>query len=87
MFNYKVKYFKKKKQQSVQMNFIVGMKRQLCCVNFLKYLIILNCQRKKKKMLYKLFYPLLNYISFDKNSMIVKIKYKIYKQKLIQLQG
>lgn len=87
MFTHKVRYFRKKKQQTSTLKFIRGIKRSLCCINFLKYLILLNCQRKKKKMIYNLFAPLMDYLSNDKNSMVVKVKYKIYRQKLVQLQA
>jgi hypothetical protein len=56
-------------------------------MNFIKCLILLNCKRKKKNMTYKIFLPLFNHLVDDKTSLILKIKYKIYRQKLIQMQS
>lgn len=86
MFSYKTKFFKKQKKQTSSLIFITGIKRVLVCMNFLKYLILLKTQRKKKNMTPRLFTPLFNYIAYDKTNSVVKIKYKIYKQKLMQLQ-
>lgn len=35
----------------------------------------------------ELFLPLFNYITNDKTSLVTKVKYKIYKKKLIQMQS
>ena len=86
MFNSKVKKLKKKKQQLSKLVFIVGVKRLVLCMNFIKYIILLNCRRKKKNMTHNLFTPLYNYIVYDKNNLVIKVKYRIYKQKLMQLQ-
>lgn len=67
--------------------FIKGVKRLLLCINFLKYLILLNCKRKKQNMNYNLFLPLFNYLTNDKNNLVLKVKYRLYKQKLIKLQS
>ena len=67
--------------------FITGKKRFLLCINFIKYLVLLYCKRKKKNINYKFFLPLSNYLINDKGSLVSKVKYKIYKKKLIQMQS
>lgn len=86
MFSNKVKKFKKKKQQSSTLIFLAETKRIPLCINFLKYTILLNSQRKKKNLTMRYFNPLTNFIIFNKINSITKIKYKIYKQKLMLLQ-
>lgn len=86
MFNHKVRFFKKKKSYATKLIFVTGNKRIVSCINFLKCLILLNVQRKKKNLTTDLFTPLYNYITVDKNSSVMKVKYRIYKQKLMQLQ-
>ena len=81
-----MKKIKKKKIQLSKLVFIVGVKRLVLCMNLIKYIILLNCRRKKKNMTYSLFTPLYNYIVYDKNNLVIKVKYRIYKQKLMQLQ-
>lgn len=87
MFSHKSKTLRKKKQQLTKIIFISGKKKIILCMNFIKCLILLNCKRKKKKMNYKLFLPLFDYLTNDKTSLVLKIKYKIYRQKLIQMQA
>ena len=87
MFTHKSKKLKKKKKQINKVVFIYGIKRIILCINFIKYIILLNCKRKKKKMNLELFLPLFNYITNDKTSLVTKVKYKIYKKKLIQMQS
>ena len=49
--------------------------------------MLLYCKRKKKNINYKFFLPLSNYLINDKGSLVSKVKYKIYKKKLIQMQS
>ena len=86
MFANKVKKLKKKKQQLSNIVFLEPTKRPLLCINFIKYLILLNVQRKKKNIKTELFKPLSEFIIENKVSIVTKVKYKIYKQKLMQLQ-
>lgn len=87
MFSNKVRKIKKKKKKISKLVFITGKKRVVLCINFIKYLVLFKCGRKKKNITHKLFSPLFDYIVNDKGSNMLKIKYKIYKQKLMQLQG
>lgn len=87
MYAYKVKKLKKKKQQFKTFVFIKGVKRLLLCVNFIKYLILLKYKRKKKNLTTQFFNPLYNYLTEDKNSSVLKIKYRIYRQKLMQIDA
>ena len=87
MFRYKSKKLKKKKIFKHNLYFVEGKKRFILCINYLKYLILLYCKRKKTNISYNLFLPLSNYIIYEKNSMVNKIKYKIYKKKLVQMQS
>jgi len=86
MFTHKSKRFKKKKKSFNKINFVFSNKRLLLTINFLKYIILLNCKRKKKKIQFNLFNPLYDYLINDKVNSILKIKYKIYKLKLVQMQ-
>jgi hypothetical protein len=86
MFSNKVKKLKRKKQKLANLIFIKEVKRIILVINFLKYTILLNTKRKKKNLNFFFFEPLFNYLSQDKNSKILKIKFKIYRQKLMQLQ-
>ena len=86
MFNNKVKKLKKKKQQLVKLNFVTELKRIPLCINFIKYTILLNSKRKQKNMTLTLFNPLTEFIIQNKISLITKVKYKLYRQKLMQLQ-
>lgn len=87
MFSYKWKYLKKKKRSLSKISFVLSNKRLLLTMNFIKYMILLNCKRKKKKMQFNLFSPLYEFLINDKINSILKIKYKIYRLKLIQMQG
>lgn len=87
MFNYKSKKFKKKKKSLSKIIFTFSNKRLLLTMNFIKYMILLNCKRKQKKMEFSLFLPLYDYIINDKINSILKIKYKIYRLKLVQMQA
>ena len=87
MFRYKVKKFKKSKKIKDKLEFITGVKRTILCINYIKYLILLYCKRRSKNMTYKLFLPLSNYIMQDKGSMVTKIKYKVYRKKLVNMQN
>lgn len=87
MFSYKYKKLKKKKRSFTKINFVFSNKRLLLTINFIKYMILLNCKRKKKKMQYNIFLPLYDYLINDKNNSILKIKYRIYKLKLVQMQN
>ena len=78
---------KKQKQQPLKLLFITGIKRTLLCINFLKYIILLRSKRKKKNLTLSLFSPLFNYITEDKNNAVLRVKYRIYKHKLMQLQS
>lgn len=86
MFSHKAKFFKKKKQYSTKLIFVTNQKRLLLAINFLKCLILLNVKRRKKNLTTNLFNPLFNYITVDKNNLVEKVKYRIYRQKLMQLQ-
>lgn len=87
MFSHKSRHLRKKKKKFTKLIFISGKKKIILCMNFIKCLILLNCKRKKKNMTYKIFLPLFNHLVDDKTSLILKIKYKIYRQKLIQMQS
>jgi hypothetical protein len=87
MFSNKTRKLKKKKQKMTKLIFIRGIKRIILCINFIKYIILLTCKKKKKNMLIKLFSPLFNYITNDKTSLVLKVKYRIYRQKLIKMQS
>ena len=87
MFNNKVKKLKKKKQQLIKLKFVTELKRIPLCINFIKYTILLNSKRKKKNMTLTLFNPLTEFIIQNKISLITKVKYKLYRQKLMQLQA
>lgn len=78
---------KEKKKQNVKLVFITGIKRVLLCINFIKYVILLRCKRKKKNMSLALFNPLFHYLTQDKVNSVIKVKYRIYKHKLMQLQS
>jgi hypothetical protein len=87
MFSNKSKKNKKKKQQLNNIVFIRGVKRVILCINFIKYSILLNCKRKKKNITLEMFNPLFKFIIEDKNNFAIKVKYRIYKQKLMKLQS
>lgn len=78
---------KKKKKYSINLLFITGLKRTLLCINIIKYLILMNKKRKKKNLTYNYFNPLYQFLTNDKSSNVLKLKFKIYKQKLMQLQS
>ena len=86
MFTNKVKKIKKKKKQFSKLFFLIEAKRIPLCINFLKYTILLKSQRKKKNLVINYFSPLTDFIITNKINTITKIKYKIYKQKLMLLQ-
>lgn len=87
MFNHKSKKFKKKKKWFSKINFVLAPKRALLTLNFVKYMILLNCKRGKKKMQFQLFTPLYEFIINEKINSILKIKYKVYRLKMIQMQA
>lgn len=89
MFTTKTRKIKKKKKKNYNLNllFITGIKRTLLCINIIKYLILMNVHRRKKNLNYSLFNPLYQYITTDKSNSVIKLKYKIYKHKLMQLQS
>ena len=86
MFTNKIKKLKKKKQKILNYFFISGKKRIIFTINLVKILILLNFQRKKKNLLITNLKPLYDFIINDKNNDLVKIKYRIYKQKLMKMQ-
>jgi hypothetical protein len=89
MFTAKTRKIKKKKKKKFNLSlvFITGLKRTLLCVNIIKYVTLLNLRKKKKNMNYNFLQPLYQYLTQDKNNLVTKIKYKIYKHKLMQLQS
>ena len=86
MFIFRAKYIGKKKKYLTKTVFLFKKKRILYCINILKNLILLYCRRKKKNITNQLFYPLYNYLVQDKFSLVHKVKYRIYKQKLAKMQ-
>lgn len=86
MFNFKVRRIKKKKKILTKLIFITGNKRLLLAINFLKYIMLLSVKKKKKNMIPEYFLPLGNFLSKDRDSMLMKIKYKIYKKKLAKMR-
>ena len=82
MFRYKSKRLKKKKVIKNNLYFITGKQRFILCINYIKYLILLYCKRKNKNISYNLFLPLSNYLIYEKTSLVNKIKFKVYKEKL-----
>lgn len=89
MFSTKTRKLSKKKGKKHNLNlvFINGLKRPLLCINIIKYLIFMNVRRKKKNLNYDLLSPLYNFLTNDKTNSVTKLKYKIYKHKLMQLQN
>jgi hypothetical protein len=89
MFSAKTRKISKKKKKKFNLNlvFITGIKRTILCINIIKYVILLNLRRKKKNINYEFLQPLFQYIIQDKVNLVVKLKYKIYKHKLMQLQS
>jgi hypothetical protein len=89
MFTAKTRKIKKKKKKKFNLNliFITGLKRTLLCINIIKYLILMNLKRRKKNLSFFFLQPLFNYLMTDKVNSVIKIKYKIYKHKLMQLQS
>jgi hypothetical protein len=89
IFNAKSKKFKKKKkeQPTIKLVFITGIKRTLLCINIIKYIILLNLKRKKKNLNYNYFNPLYDFLMQDRVNLVIKVKYRIYKHKLMQLQS
>lgn len=86
MFSFKVRKMKKKKKTLTNLIFITGNKRIILSINFLKYVILLHTKKKEKNMNTNYFLPLGDFLSKDKNNMVVKIKYKIYKKKLAKMR-
>ena len=82
MFSHKCKYFKKKKKTLTKLNFVISRKRVLLSINFIKYLILLDCRRKEKKFQFKLFTPLYNFITNDRSNLLLRVKLQIYKIKV-----
>ena len=88
MFTAKTRKIKKKKKKfNLNLLFITGLKRTLLCINIIKYIILMNLRRRKKNLSYTYLQPLFNYLMHDKVNSVIKIKYKIYKHKLMQLQS
>jgi len=89
MFTAKTRKIKKKKKKKFNLNllFIVGLKRTLLCINIIKYVILMGLRRKKKNISFNYLQPLFSYLMQDKVNSVIKIKYKIYKHKLMQLQS
>jgi hypothetical protein len=89
MFSAKTRKISKKKKKKFNLNlvFITGIKRTILCINIIKYVILLNLRRKKKNINYEFLQPLFQYIIQDKVNLVIKLKYKIYKHKLMQLQS
>lgn len=89
MYSAKTRKIKKKKKTKNNINliFVTGIKRVLLCINFIKYVILLRCKRKKKNMSTSLYNPLFHYLTQDKMNSVIKVKYRIYKHKLMKLQG
>lgn len=85
LFNYKVKKFRKKKRKINTIKFTFKKKRLLLTLNFIKCLILLDCKRGNKKMQFKLFEPLYDFIINDKSNLTLKVKLKIYKLKLAHM--
>jgi len=86
MFKNNIKYFRKKKKWLSSLKFVIKGKRILTAINFLKCLILLNCKRREKKLQYKLFNPLYEYLLEPRNNGPLKVKYRIYKLKLSQMR-
>ncbi len=82
MFSHKCKYFKKKKKTIKKLSFVFSKKRLLLSINFVKYLILLDCKRKEKKFQFKLFSPLYDFITNDRSNSVLKVKLQIYKLKI-----
>ncbi len=78
---------KLKRKPTVKLNFIVHSKRTILCINFIKYAILLYTRRKKKNLTFNYFLPLFNYLMYDKTNFVIKLKYRIYKQKLLQISS
>ncbi len=91
MYSPKTRKIKQKKKKQTKKNinlvFVTGIRRVLLCINFIKYVILLRCKRKKKNMSLSLYNPLFYYLTQDKMNSVIKVKYKIYQHKLMQLQG
>lgn len=89
MFTAKTRKIKKNKKKNFNLNllFITGLKRTILCINILKYVILMTLKRKKKNMSFQYLYPIFQYIMNDKVNSVIKVKYKIYKHKLMQLQS
>lgn len=89
MFTAKTRKIKKDKKKKFNLNllFITGLKRTILCINILKYVILMNLKRKKKNISFSYLYPIFEYLMHDKMNSVIKIKYKIYKHKLMQLQS
>ncbi len=87
MFSHKSKTFKKKKKSFNKIIFTLPSKRLLLTINFLKYMVLLNCRRGKKKIQYNILAPLYDFIINDRTNSMLKIKYRIYKLKLGRMQS
>jgi hypothetical protein len=85
LFNYKVKKFRKKKKKISNIKFVFKKKRLLISLNFIKCLVLLDCRRGIKKMQFKFFEALYDFIINDKSSLVLKVKLKIYKLKLAHM--
>ena len=82
IFSHKHNASKKQKISSLNLKYISGVKRLLLCLNFLKYVILLSVSRKKKNLSYKLWDPLLKYITNEKDNLPLTLKHKVYRYKL-----
>jgi hypothetical protein len=83
----KKKNVKKKQSYSINLLFLTGIKIILFCINFIKYVTLLQCKKKKKNLKLDLFRQLYLYLIYDKSNSVTKIKFQIYKHKLMQLQS
>ena len=86
MFSFKVRRIKKKKKILTNLIFITGNKRLLLAINFLKYIILLSVKKNGNNMIPDYFLPLGNFLSKDRDSVLIKIKYRIYKKKLAKMR-
>ena len=89
MFTAKNRKIKKNKKKNYNLNllFITGLQRTILCINILKYVILMNLKRKKKNLSFNYLYPIFQYLMYDKSNSVIKVKFKIYKHKLMQLQS
>ena len=58
----------------------------MLAINFLKYIILLSVKKNGNNMIPDYFLPLGNFLSKDRDSVLIKIKYRIYKKKLAKMR-